>query len=62
MKVRCPGPGADEPSATRARLVAKGKKTAEHGLVMNVEPREPRYRVEDWTWEAKRGVRSTVKG
>ena len=25
------------------------------------EPREPGYRVEDWTWEAKR-VRSSVKG
>jgi len=31
------------------------------GLVMSGEPREPGYRVEDRTWEAKR-VRSTVRG
>jgi hypothetical protein len=35
-----------------------GKRRRRH--VMTGEPREPGYRVEDWTWEAKR-VRSTVK-
>jgi hypothetical protein len=28
---------------------------------MTGEPREPGYRVEDWTWEARR-VRSSVHG
>ena len=31
-----------------------GKLRRRHGLVMSGEPREPRYRVEDWKWEAKR--------
>ena len=30
-----------------------------HGLVMSGEPREPGYRVEEWTWEARR-VRSSL--
>ena len=37
-----------------------GKLRRRHGLVMSGEPREPGYRVKDWTWEAKR-VRSSVK-
>lgn len=36
-----------------------GKLRRRHGLVMSGEPREPGYRVRDWTWEAKR-VRSSV--
>ena len=32
-----------------------------HGLLMSGGPREPGYRVEGLTWEAKR-VRSTVRG
>jgi len=32
-----------------------GKLRRRHGLLMSGEPREPGYRVEDWTWEAKRG-------
>ena len=31
-----------------------GKLRRRHGLVMSGEPREPGYRVEDWTWEARR--------
>lgn len=38
-----------------------GKLRRRHGLLMSGEPREPGYRVEDWTREAKR-VRSSVKG
>jgi len=38
-----------------------GKLRRRHGLLMSGEPRETGYRVEDWTWEAKR-VRSTVRG
>jgi hypothetical protein len=38
-----------------------GKLRRRHGLVMVGKPREPGYRVVDWTWEAKR-VRSSVKG
>jgi hypothetical protein len=38
-----------------------GKLRRRHGLVMSGEPREPGYRVVDWTWEA-RGVRSSAKG
>ena len=38
-----------------------GKLRRRHGFVMRGEPREPGYRVVDWTWEAKR-VRSSVKG
>jgi len=38
-----------------------GKLRRRHGLVMSGEPREPGYRVVDWTWEAKR-VRSSVRG
>ena len=38
-----------------------GKLRRRHWLVMSGEPREPGYRVEDWTWEARR-VRSSVKG
>jgi hypothetical protein len=38
-----------------------GKLRRRHGLVMSGEPREPGYRVVDWTWEARR-VRSSVKG
>ena len=38
-----------------------GKLRRRHGLVMSGEPREPGYRIEDWTWEARR-VRSSVKG
>ena len=37
-----------------------GKLRRRHGLVMTGEPREPGYRVTDWTWEARR-VRSSVK-
>lgn|GEM_PF-1619593 len=37
-----------------------GKLRRRHGLVMSGEPREPGYRVRDWTWEAKR-VRNTVQ-
>jgi hypothetical protein len=37
-----------------------GKLRRRHGLVMSGAPREPGYRIEDWTWEAKR-VRSTVQ-
>lgn len=43
-----------------------GKLRRRHGLVLRGEPREPGeareagYRVEDWTWEAKR-VRSSVR-
>ena len=37
-----------------------GKLRRRHGLVMTGEPREPGYRVEDWTWEARR-VRSSVR-
>jgi hypothetical protein len=37
-----------------------GKLRRRHGLVLRGEPRVPRYRVEDWTWEAKR-VRSSVR-
>jgi hypothetical protein len=35
-------------------------KLRRHGLVMSGKPREPGYRIEDWTWEARR-VRSTVR-
>ena len=38
-----------------------GKLRRRHGLLMSDEPWETGYRVEDWTWEAKR-VRSTVRG
>ena len=38
-----------------------GKLRRRHGLVMSGEPRQPGYRVVDWTWVAKR-VRSSVKG
>ena len=38
-----------------------GKLRRRHGLLMSGEPREPGYRVETWTWEAKR-VGSTVRG
>jgi len=38
-----------------------GKLRRRHGLVMSDEPREPGYRVRDWTWVARR-VRSTVTG
>ena len=38
-----------------------GKLRHRHGIVMSVEPQERGYRVEDWTWEARR-VRSSVKG
>ena len=38
-----------------------GKLRRRHGLLMSGDPREPGYRVEGWTWEAKR-VRSTVRG
>jgi len=38
-----------------------GKLRRRHGLVISGESREPGYRVEDWTWEARR-VRSSVKG
>jgi hypothetical protein len=31
-----------------------GKLRRRHGLVMTGEPREPGYRVEEWTWEARR--------
>ena len=37
-----------------------GKLRRRHGLVMSSEPREPGYRVEGWTWEARR-VRSLVR-
>ena len=37
-----------------------GKLRRWHGLLMSGEPREPGYRVEGLTWEAKR-VRSTVR-
>ena len=37
-----------------------GKLRRRHGLVMSGEPREPGYRVVDWTWEARR-VRSSVR-
>src|SRR5450756_396640 len=33
---------------------AVGKLRRRHGLVMNGEPRQPGYRVEDWTWETRR--------
>jgi len=38
-----------------------GRLRRRHGLVMSGEPREPVYRIEDWTREARR-VRSSVKG
>jgi hypothetical protein len=38
-----------------------GKLRRRHGLVMSGAPREPGYRVEDWTREARR-VRSSVMG
>jgi len=31
-----------------------GRVRRRHGLVMSGAPREPGYRVEDWTWEARR--------
>ena len=37
-----------------------GKLRRRHGLVMSGELRKPGYKVEDWTWEAKK-VRSSVK-
>ena len=37
-----------------------GKLRRRHGLVIRGEPREPGYRVEDWTWEARR-VRSPMR-
>ena len=37
-----------------------GKLKRRHGLVLGGEPRQPGYRVEDWTWEARR-VRSSVR-
>ncbi len=36
-----------------------GKLRRRHGLVMSGEPRAPGYRVEEWTWEARR-VRSSL--
>jgi len=48
--------------ADRAKIrETVGKLRRRHGLVMSGEPREPGYRVEAWTWEARR-VRSSVKG
>lgn len=38
-----------------------GKLKRRHGLVLAGESRQPGYRVEDWTWEARR-VRSSVRG
>ena len=38
-----------------------GKLRRRHGLVVSGESQEAGYRVEDWTWEAKR-VRSSMKG
>jgi hypothetical protein len=38
-----------------------GKLRRRHGLVISGKPREPGYRIENRTWEAKR-VRSSVKG
>jgi hypothetical protein len=37
-----------------------GKLRRRQGLVMSGEPRQPRYLVENWFWEARR-VRSTVR-
>jgi len=37
-----------------------GKPRRRHELVMSGEPREPGYRVADWTWEVKR-FRSSVR-
>jgi hypothetical protein len=37
-----------------------GKLRRRHGLAMSGEPREPGYRVEDWSWEARR-VRGSVR-
>lgn len=39
-----------------------GKLRRRHGLVMNGKPREPGYRVRDWTWEAKRARSSLRQG
>lgn len=38
-----------------------GKLKRRHGLVLAGEARQPGYRVEDWTWEARQ-VRSSVRG
>jgi len=43
----------------KVRQIA-GKPRRRHGLVISGEPREPGYRIEDWTWEARR-VRSSVR-
>ena len=37
-----------------------GKPRRRRGLVLSGEARHPRYRVEDWRWEARR-VRSTLR-
>jgi hypothetical protein len=54
------GHGADDADHVKIWQTV-GKLRRRHGLVMGGEPREPGYRVVDWTCEAKR-VRSTVKG
>ena len=51
--------GVDADHVKIQQAVAKLRRR--HGLVMSGEPREPGYRVEDWTWEARR-VRSSVRG
>jgi len=38
-----------------------GKLRRRHGLVMSGEPREPGYRVEDWTREARRVLSSAQR-
>ena len=36
-----------------------GKLRRRRGLAISGEPREPGYRIQNWTWEAKR-VRRTI--
>ena len=55
-------PAACRVPASHAKIrQTVGKLQRRHGLVMSGEPREAGYRVEDWTWEARR-VKSSVRG
>ncbi len=38
-----------------------GRVRRRHGLVVRGRPREPGYRVEDWTWEARRVLSSVQR-
>ncbi len=51
--------GVDADHAQIQQAVRKLRRR--HGLVMSGEPREPGYRVEGWTWEARRVRRSLMR-